>query len=320
MSTLRRSSSSYGGFADGVIIRGVPLLTLYPGNVYWVDSNGGGGSRGTFTNPVATLLEAHALVTDNNGDIIVIKPGHAESPTATVAYTASGFAIIGLGFGDNRPTFTNATAAGANDFIFTFSGDDVVVYNIKWAEAASTGTAVTVFQVDGDNFHIENCYIEMGEKTTRFLDHLTTGKQGLSVINNTIVGTAAGPDVGICIKKTHLYATITGNKWLLAQSAGIDTGCVIFVSGTTKAGSHIIDGDIVVGMADTIPYLTQTDVQDNSLCMNLRVMGVDATDNVGASPASGFGFIDCYATQMGATVPGIYDHSGSRPAVVTPAL
>ena len=55
MSTLRRSTSSYGGFGDGIVLRGMPLLTLYPGNVYWVDENGGGGSKGTFSHPVASI-------------------------------------------------------------------------------------------------------------------------------------------------------------------------------------------------------------------------------------------------------------------------
>ena len=155
MSTLRRSSSSYGSFADGIIIRGMPLLTLYPGNVYWVDSNGGGGSKGTFAHPVATLAAAHALVTTDNGDIIVVKPGHAETYTATVDFSKSGFAIIGLGFADNRPTFTNGITAAGDD-AFDFAGDDVVVYNLKWKEAAPAGSAVVAFNVSGDNFHIEN--------------------------------------------------------------------------------------------------------------------------------------------------------------------
>ena len=116
MSTIRRSSSSYGSFGDGIVIRGMPLLTLYPGNVYWVDSNGGGGSKGTFAHPVATLAEAEALLTTDNGDIICIKPGHAETLTATVDFDLSGFAIVGLGFGDNRPTFTNGTTE--NDDVF----------------------------------------------------------------------------------------------------------------------------------------------------------------------------------------------------------
>ena len=90
-----------------------------------------------------------------------------------------------------------------------------------------------MFNVSGDNFHIENCYIELGEKTTHFLNHDTTAKKGLSVINNKIVGTAAGPDVGVTIEKAHYYANISGNKFLMAAAAGIDTGCSRPEPGTT---------------------------------------------------------------------------------------
>jgi hypothetical protein len=297
----------------------MPLLTLYPGNVYWVDSNGGGGSKGTFSHPVATLAAAHALVTTDNGDIICIKPGHAETYTATVDFSKSGFAIVGLGFGDNRPTFTNGITAAGDD-AFDFAGDDVVVYNIKWAEAAPAGSTVVVFNVSGDNFHIENCYIEMGAKTLTFLTHDTTGKKGLSVIGNTIVGTAAGPDVGVRVETTHLYAHIANNRWLFDQSAGIDTGVVVFVSGTTAAGEHLIDGDIFHTAGNADVYLVQTDVQSMSLCMNVRVIAVSADTALGASPASGFGFIDCFVTQEGAGVPALADHAGARPAATTPAL
>lgn len=291
MSTLRRSSSSYGGFADGIIIRGVPLLTLYPGNIYWVDSAGGGGSKGTFNHPCLTLAAAHDLCTTDNGDIIVMKPGHAETPTATIDFSKNGFAIIGLGFGDNRPTFTNGITAAGDD-VFDFAGDDIVVYNMKWKEAAPAGSSVVVFNVSGDNFHIENCYIELGAKTLTFLTHDTTTKTGLTVINNTIVGTAAGPDVGIRIEKGHTYARISGNRWLVNASAGVDSGIIIFVSGTTNCGMHMIDGDVWLGAADNDVYLLQTDVQIYSLMQNVRGCVADASIGFCASTAGGFGWID----------------------------
>jgi len=317
MATARRSSSSYGAFADGVIIRGMPLLTLYPGNVYWVDSNGGGGSRGTFSHPVATLLEAHALVTSDNGDIICIKPGHAETYTATVDFSKSGFAVIGLGFGDNRPTFTCGVLAAGDD-MFDFAGDDVVVYNIKWADANPAGSAAVPFNVSGDNFHIENCYIELGGATTGFLTHDTTAKKGLTVLNNTIVGTEAGPDFGVKVEKTHLYAHIAGNKWIFEQSAGIDSGVVIFVSGTTAAGQHLIEEEVVLGMSDSNVYLVQTDVQAQSLMSRCRIIGEDATDHIGTSGAGGFGFIDNMVVQEATSVPGTVDNAGD-PIATTPA-
>lgn len=316
MATLRRSSSSYGSFADGIIIRGVPLLTLYPGNVYWVDSNGGGGSRGTFAHPVATLLAAHALVTSDNGDIIAIKPGHAETYTATVDFSKSGFAIIGLGYGDNRPTFTcGITAAG--DDMFDFAGDDIVVYNLKWADANPAGSAACVFNVSGDFFHLENCYIEMGGVTTRLLSHDTTDKVGLHVVNNTIVGEEAGPTQGVSIEKEHNYACIQGNRWCFGESAGCDSGIVIFTSGA--GNDHLISDEIVHGLANGEGYLVQTVGQKDSLMMHMRIIGDDATDNLGATPASSFGFIDCMVTEPGKGVPPEADLAGARPIATTPA-
>ena len=316
MATARRSSSSYGGFADGIIIRGMPLLTLYPGNVYWVDSNGGGSSKGTFAHPVATLLEAHSLVTSDNGDIICIKPGHAETYTETVDFSKSGFAIIGLGFGDNRPTFTCGVTATGDD-MFDFAGDDIVVYNIKWLDANPTGSAAVVFNVSGDNFHIENCYITMGGITTGFLTHDTTGKHGLTVKNNVIVGTEAGPDFGVRIEKHHNYARIEGNIWQLGQSVGMDTGCVVFVSGI--GGGSLISDEIVLGASAGGAYLVQTVAQIDSLCRNFNGVGDDATLVLGASPASGFAFLNCQATEPGKGAPPAADGAGFYPLATTAA-
>ena len=322
MSTLRRSSSSYGGFADGVIIRGVPLLTLYPGNVYWVDSNGGGGSRGTFSHPVATLAEAHALVTSNNGDIIAIKPGHAETYTATVDFSKSGFAIIGLGFGGNRPTFTNGITASGDD-AFDFAGDNIVVYNIKWAEAAPAGSSVVVFNVSGDNFCLDNCYIEMGAKTLSVLTHDTTAKKGLTCINNTIVGTAAGPDVCFRIEKTHLNANISNNFCSFAASAGLDSGVVLLVSGTTAAGGHLIKGNVVLGLSDggtacnVLVSQGATPTNGGLVCDNYVVSG-DVTDVMGVTPAGGLAFINNMAVEPASSAPGTVDNAGD-PLALTPA-
>ena len=287
MSTLRRSSSSYGSFADGIIIRGMPLLTLYPGDVYWVDSNGGGGSKGTFANPVLTVAAAHALVTTDNGDIICCKPGHAESFTSTVNFSKSGFSIIGLGFGFNRPTFTNAMAANGDGF--DFAGDDIVVYNLKWKEGAPAATAVVAFNVSGDNFHIENCYIQLGAKTLTFLSHDTADKTHLEVIGNTVVGTAAGPDSGVRFEQRHSYAHIAGNKWLFDASAGIDTGIIIFASGSGQ--DHLMEHEFVSGFGDGNVYQLQTNTDQTGLVSDVRIFGADGTDHLGTTPASG---LACY--------------------------
>jgi len=321
MATLRRSSSSYGAFADGIIIRGVPLLTLYPGNVYWVDSNGGGGSKGTFAHPVATISAAHSLVTTDNGDIIVVKPGHAEAPTTTVDFSKSGFAIIGLGFGDNRPTITTALVAA--DDMWDFAGDDVVVYNIKFTDATTAIGDGVAINASGDNMHIENCYFVLGSDLMTAVTFDTTTKYGFQFIGNTVYGREAGPDVVLRMEKRHHNAVIEGNRYLFGQATGCDTGVIVFVSGT-DGGNHLIRDEFVSGLANAEVYLGQSVIQADSLCADIRIIGDDATDNLGVSTASGFGFINCFVTEPGKGVPSsavsLGAASGTRPWGTTPAL
>jgi hypothetical protein len=322
MATARRSSSAYGGFADGILVRGMPLLTLYPGNIYWVDSNGGGGSKGTFNHPVLTLAAAESLVTSNNGDIIVIKPGHAETYTATVSSSKSGYAVIGLGFGTNRPTFTNGVLAAGDD-MFEYTGDNVLVYNIMWKEAAPAGSAAVIFNVSGSDFCLQGCYLEMGAKTLTVLTHDTTAKKNLTILDNTIIGTAAGPDACFRIEKTHLNAKICNNFFSFAASAGLDSGIVMLVSGTTASGGHLIKGNIVLGLSDgstTCNVLTSqavTPTNGGLVCDNYVVTG-DVTDVMGITPAGGFAFINNVAVEPASSAPGTVDNAGD-PLALTPA-
>src|SRR4051812_22097042 len=77
-----------GGFANGLSVRGMPLVQTQPGKVFWVyngsalqvgQKNGSDGNRGTYDAPFATILGALAQCTAGRGDIIFVKPGHAET-------------------------------------------------------------------------------------------------------------------------------------------------------------------------------------------------------------------------------------------------
>lgn len=124
------------GFAEGIQIRGVPLIQTHPGKVLWVSNNttldvgeraGSDSNNGTFYAPYATLDFAIGQCRANKGDIIFIKPGHAETLSATsVVADVAGIAIIGLGQGSMRPTF-NATATASK---FAISGANMLVHNL----------------------------------------------------------------------------------------------------------------------------------------------------------------------------------------------
>src|SRR5438105_7617486 len=121
-------SSFPNGFAQGVAIRGVPLTLCNPGKVWWLsnaltlmrgDRGGSDNNRGTFNSPFSSLAGAMTAISADGGadrgDILVIKPGHAETISSATALTLSvaGVAIVGLGNGSKRPKFTIDTAATA---------------------------------------------------------------------------------------------------------------------------------------------------------------------------------------------------------------
>jgi len=111
-----RPSNFPNGFGGGLVVQNMPILNSYPGRVFWVDSTGQSTGAGTFASPFNTLAQAVARCTANRGDVICIKPGHAEtiSAAAGLVLDKAGVDIIGLGSGSNRPTFTFASAVGAD--------------------------------------------------------------------------------------------------------------------------------------------------------------------------------------------------------------
>lgn len=143
------------GFANGVNVRGVPILNTYGGNVFWVDSGGGSnGNKGTFDRPFATLDYAVGRCTANNGDIIVVKAGHSESLIAdsAVDIDVAGVSVVGLGSGEDRPTFTFTTAVAAD---FKLAASNVTIQNLLFKAGIDALTGPV--EVSADDCAIINC-------------------------------------------------------------------------------------------------------------------------------------------------------------------
>lgn len=114
------SISAYpNGFLDGVSIRGLPINMVNPGKVFFVNNSttlapggigGSDGNGGSYIRPFQTLNGAISSgnVVAGRGDIILVMPNHAETITngTMLAFNKAGVAIIGLGYGNQRPTFT----------------------------------------------------------------------------------------------------------------------------------------------------------------------------------------------------------------------
>jgi len=144
-----------GGFADGVTIRGVPLLSAYPGKAFWVDSvNGSNGNRGTFDRPFASIDFAVGQCRANRGDIIMVKPGHVETVTAAggLDLDVAGIAIIGLGTGSLRPTVNFTTVVGAD---MDVDAANITVYNLLFTGGIDALTGP--IDVNAADFAMVNC-------------------------------------------------------------------------------------------------------------------------------------------------------------------
>tara|TARA_R110000824_G_scaffold2970_1_gene13544 strand:- start:95 stop:997 length:903 start_codon:yes stop_codon:yes gene_type:complete len=143
------------GFSGGVSIRGVPILNTYSGAVYWVDSTSGSdGNNGTEKLPFATIDYTVGRCTADKGDIIMVKPNHAETVSAAggIALDVAGISVIGLGSGSSQPTITLDTAVSADVDVGAAS---ITVDNIHFI--ANFADIAVILDVNATDFTCRNC-------------------------------------------------------------------------------------------------------------------------------------------------------------------
>jgi hypothetical protein len=146
-------------FPNGVSSYGIPVLGSGPifstGNVYFVHNSGSNNNSGIDPGrPLATLDAAVNKCTANNGDTIVVMPNHAESLAAdsAVDIDVAGVTVIGMGVGENRPTFTFITLTTAD---FKLAAADVKVQNLLFKAGIDALTGP--IEISGDDCKLLNC-------------------------------------------------------------------------------------------------------------------------------------------------------------------
>lgn len=113
--------------------------TVSAAGIYGADGNDGQSTA----YPVATITQAVTMCVAGRGDVIYALPGHAQTLSTTVlaALSKSGISLIGLGDGDQRPTFTLGHASA----VMTLSAAGVSVENCIFVNGvASQTTQMTV--------------------------------------------------------------------------------------------------------------------------------------------------------------------------------
>jgi hypothetical protein len=193
--------SNYSNFAGGVSIRGVPLIQTHPGKVMWVyngttldqgHSNGSNSNPGTFSKPYATIQYAITQARAGKGDIIFVKPGHAETVSAAggLVLSTAGVAIVGLGQGSNRPTITLDTANTAS---ITVTANDVLVSNFLFkANFLNIATCFSIANAQvATDFQVDSCEFRDTSVILNFVACVKVGTtaniaDGLTLTNNRV--------------------------------------------------------------------------------------------------------------------------------------
>jgi hypothetical protein len=196
------------GFTHGIMIRGVPLIQTHPGKVFWVDNSttgllpgvksGSNGNEGSFNAPFSTVAYAVTQCRANKGDIVFVKPGHAETITASTAWGLAGCAVVGLGQGTARPTFTFSATASK----ITLTANNQILHNLLFI--SSIDAVVNVLNVTGTDCVLSQ--LEYREDTqVQCTDCIIANAANRLVINGFVYrafDTTAGTVAGIALIAT----------------------------------------------------------------------------------------------------------------------
>lgn len=144
--------------------------------------------------PFASLAYAiadPAVVASRNTQIVLL-PGHAEtvSGAAAVNLNKIGIAVIGEGYGRNRPTVTFDTDTGAS---FDINSASCSVRNVAFINAIDGQTAMV--NVKAADFTMEDCQFMLGDGSTQaVLGILTTDAADRMILRrlHMYTGTTAG--------------------------------------------------------------------------------------------------------------------------------
>lgn len=161
------------------------------GNVFYVDSvRGSNGNVGTDPNlPLATLAQAQASATASNGDIVVVKPSHAETISAAggIALSKAGVSYVGVGNNSYRPTLTFGTATTAT---MTISGANTILDNFVYTQAFDAIVSPLVISAAG--VVLSSSYFMTANASYQATQMIltTASANNLVIAGNRFIGTA----------------------------------------------------------------------------------------------------------------------------------
>lgn len=269
-------------------------LEDHPGEIFFVSSthaaasDSAGAGRGPDT-PFATIDYAIGQCTANNGDVIYVMPGHAEtiSGAAGINCDVAGVTIIGLGKGAARPTITMSAVAST----FALAAASVHIKNLLFL---CTHDVTIVIDVNAADCVVEAC--EIRSKITATAREFVTAIDinggaanacdRTKVINCRIWSPGAGANNGIELGEVADQVEISG--------------CVI-QGDYADACIHNPTGKVLTLLRVSDCYLENTQTGDHAIelvsaCTGALIRNLyksDMTQATASDPGSCFSY-ECY--------------------------
>jgi hypothetical protein len=257
--TYMPSGSNRVPFGGDFVIRGMPLLQTHPGKTFWVYNGtvldpghkvGSDSGPGNFNRPFATINYALKQCRANKGDIIVVKPGHAETVTATsiaVPSNAAGAAIIGMGYGNSRPTLTFSTTTST----IAVACSNFSVQNILHVGGAATTFVAAAYSIANaqvaTDFTIDNCEFRDTDATHGFVSCVTIGTtanigDGFQFTNNKVFRSLTSPPAAntAVVVASNLDRMVFGNNIIVNTTANNNIALGLAMGANNLTHSFIV--------------------------------------------------------------------------------
>lgn len=281
-------------------------IVEHPGDIFFVDSGAAtaadsAGAGRSPDAPFATIDYAIGQCAANNGDVIYVLPGHAETVSAAsgIDCDVAGVTIVGLGRGEARPTITLSAVASTveiaaasvtlRNLLFKVTDDCTIVIDVNSTDAlvdaceirhGSSKEFVTAIDVNGgaanacDRAHIRGC-----------------------VITSPIAGATNGIELGEVADRVVIE------------------GCTI-LGDWTNAAIHNPTGKVLTKLTVKDCFLENTQTGDHAIelvsaCTGQLIRNLyksDMTQATAADPGSCFSY-ECY-----------HDDAIDTSAIISPAV
>lgn len=229
----------------------LPMLAneIIAGDVRFVDSGGSNTLDDerygkTPDKTFATIDYPIGKLTADNGDYIIILPGHAENIalTTTIDIDVAGLTFVGLGRGASRPTLTQTVVAMYVDV----AAANTELRNILFMAGVNTGTGA-MLNVIGDDCLINMCEfknVSSSLHTNHFIEASGANTaDGLIVTKcrfDTMAAADADTDSAISLAEVQDRVKIIDNVFV----GSYDDACIHNVTGKTCTNLLIADNDL----------------------------------------------------------------------------